>query len=90
MKDYQEQLLIMWKDGVKTSPDKRMWTFWGSMFYCGTVFTTIVPSRIPVAVVTKQTRHRRRTCTSADLSLPVGQPSIFHAGTFQADDVICK
>ncbi|XP_022691775.1 uncharacterized protein LOC111262066 isoform X2 [Varroa jacobsoni] len=41
MKDYQEQLLIMWKDGVKSSSDKRMWTFWGSMFYCGTVFTTI-------------------------------------------------
>ncbi|KAK6633118.1 hypothetical protein RUM43_012862 [Polyplax serrata] len=40
MDPYEKQLLDSFNHGV--TPDKhKTWTFWNSMFYCGTIYTTI-------------------------------------------------
>lgn len=39
--EYEAQLRLLCQAGVTTDSERELWTFWGAMFYCGTVFTTI-------------------------------------------------
>lgn len=40
LKPYQEVLLESYKDGF-TPKEHKTWSFWNSVFYCGTIYTTI-------------------------------------------------
>lgn len=41
MKKYEAQLYAAFGDGINTLADVEVWDFWGSLFYCATVYTTI-------------------------------------------------
>ncbi|CAG0878477.1 unnamed protein product [Darwinula stevensoni] len=41
LKTFEEALFEAYKNGINDDIDKRKWTFWGAMFYSGTIFTTI-------------------------------------------------
>ncbi|CAN8017569.1 unnamed protein product [Ixodes persulcatus] len=39
--EYEAQMRLLCQAGITTDSERELWTFWGAMFYCGTVFTTI-------------------------------------------------
>lgn len=39
--EYEAQVFQSYNSGIKTDSELRQWTFWGSLFFCGTIFTTI-------------------------------------------------
>ncbi|XP_037507296.2 TWiK family of potassium channels protein 18 [Rhipicephalus sanguineus] len=41
LQEYEAQMRALCQAGVTTDAERQLWTFWGAMFYCGTVFTTI-------------------------------------------------
>jgi len=41
MKKYESHLYAAFGEGVNTATDVEVWDFWGSLFYCATVYTTI-------------------------------------------------
>ena len=47
LRKFEDALLEAFKNGINDDIDKRKWTFWGSMFFCGTIFTTIGKLGIP-------------------------------------------
>ncbi|XP_077485679.1 uncharacterized protein LOC144096684 [Amblyomma americanum] len=44
---YEAQMRALCQAGVTTDAEHQLWTFWGAMFYCGTVFTTIAALLTP-------------------------------------------
>ena len=38
---YESDIMQAYKAGILSSSEKEMWEFWSSLFFCGTVFTTI-------------------------------------------------
>ncbi|XP_037568716.1 TWiK family of potassium channels protein 7 [Dermacentor silvarum] len=41
LQEYEAQMRALCQAGITTDAERQLWTFWGAMFYCGTVFTTI-------------------------------------------------
>ncbi|GAB6024919.1 hypothetical protein CHUAL_010024, partial [Chamberlinius hualienensis] len=39
--EFEGHLNKLYKMGFSTNPDTVLWSFWGAMFYCGTVYSTI-------------------------------------------------
>ncbi|KAH8018757.1 hypothetical protein HPB51_011508 [Rhipicephalus microplus] len=46
LQEYEMQMRSLCQAGVTTDAERQLWTFWGAMFYCGTVFTTIVEESV--------------------------------------------
>jgi hypothetical protein len=41
LKDYEGQLHTAFAHGINSDSEERVWDFWGSMFFCATIYTTI-------------------------------------------------
>ena len=39
--NYESDIMSAYKAGISSSSDTETWGFWSSLFFCGTVFTTI-------------------------------------------------